>query len=171
LESATAECLELARLYEARGEMGKASEFMAEAQQMNPLLEPPQGDEWSVGHQPAGHDYEVPIAAASQNNGSSFELRELTGGLDLSRYQTGALGDNMGFVMAPGDALKSSQARTAADSAARSHSSLGADGAHAGVEPGPPPRMSPGQEAGESPVFTGTGNIHSDTVSRILLDE
>src|SRR5262249_46126923 len=118
-----------------------------------------------------GHDYEVPIAAASQNNGSSFELRELTGGLDLSRYQTGALGDNMGFMMAPGDTLKSSQARTGADSAARSHSSMGADGAHAGVEPGAPPRMSPGQERGESPVFTGTGNVHSDTVSRILLDE
>jgi tetratricopeptide (TPR) repeat protein len=166
-EKATAECMELARLYEARGEPAKASDFVAEAQQMNPLLESPAGDEWSV-HGESDQGYEVPVAAASHGNGSSF--RELTGGLDLSRYQTGALGENMGFVMAPGDSKRSHQAK-AAEAGVRPHPSGPLDGQLAGVETGSPANLSQGQVPSDQTVFTGTGNIHSDTVSRILLDE
>src|SRR5215471_8865228 len=168
-ENATAECMELARLYEVRGETAKASDCVAEAQQMNPLLESPASDEWSVDSDSADQGYEMPVAAASTGNGSSF--RELTGGLDLSRYQTGALGDNMGFVMAPGDTKRPSPQTKMAEAGARPRSSGPLDGQLAGAENGSPGRLSQGQVPGDQTVFTGTGNIHSDTVSRILLDE
>jgi tetratricopeptide (TPR) repeat protein len=171
VEKATAACMELARLYEARGEPGKASDFVAEAQQMNPLLESPGGDDWSDRGHGADQDYEIPAAAASHGNGASFELRELTGGLDLSRYQTGPLGDNMGFVMAPGDASRSIHQHKAADAASLAGSSGAADAGQASMESGSPPALGPGEGPGDQTVFTGTGNVHSDTVSRILLDE
>jgi len=166
-DNVTAECMELARLYEARGEPAKASDFVAEAQQMNPLLETPAGDEWSVDGEP-DQGYEVPVAASSHGNGSSF--RELTGGLDLSRYQTGGLGDNMGFVMAPGDSKRSSHQAKAVEGV-RPHPSGPLDGQLAGVDTGSRANLSQGQVPGDQTVFTGTGNVHSDTVSRILLDE
>jgi hypothetical protein len=168
-ENATAECMELARLYEARGEAAKASDFVADAQQMNPLLEPPAADDWSVDGESPDQGYDMPVAAASSGNGSSF--RELTGGLDLSRYQTGALGDNMGFVMAPGDSKRSSHQAKVAEAGVRPHSSGPLDGQLAGVESGSPASLPQGQLPGDQTVFTGTGNVHSDTVSRILLDE
>src|SRR5262249_21020524 len=90
LEKATAECIELAQIYEARGEPGKASEFVAEAQQMNPLLESPGGDEWSQGADSPQHNYGGPIAASSHGEGPSFP--ELSGGADLTRTPTRGAG-------------------------------------------------------------------------------
>jgi tetratricopeptide (TPR) repeat protein len=169
LEKATAECMELARLCEARGEPGKAADFVAEAQQMNPLLDSPRVDEWSAGNQGADQDYDTPMPAGPQSNGASFELRELTGGLDLSRYQTGALGDHMGFVMAPSDTGRSgAQSKPEAGSLARPSGAV--DGQQP-IEPGSAHTPPPGTSVGDQTVFTGTGNVHSDTVSRILLDE
>src|SRR5262249_1455398 len=137
--------------------------------QMNPLLESPTGDDWSQGADLPEHHYDIPIAAGSHGNGASFELRELTGGLDLSRYQTGALGDNMGFVMAPGDALRSHHTK-AAEAGSRAHPGGARDG-QAGPEPGSSSGLSRGQGPVDQTAFTGTGSVHSDTVSRILLDE
>lgn len=103
IEKASAECIELARIFEARGESSRASDLLSEARQINPLADVPQ-----LSRRPSGDikrpdvgmsaPFEPPAPA-----GGGFEVREATGGLDLSRYQTGSLTDQMGFVTIPAD--------------------------------------------------------------------
>jgi tetratricopeptide (TPR) repeat protein len=105
IEKAANECLELARLYEARGETSRANEYRAEAYQINPLIEP---------SEPSGHfcdDFDSSLEALNQDAGG-FQVREVSGGLDLSRYNTGTLTDQMGFVtLSPEAAQKAAQSK------------------------------------------------------------
>jgi tetratricopeptide (TPR) repeat protein len=173
-------CLELARLHEGRGESARASDFFAEAHQLNPLLEaaPPavsHGDAagWSDDSE-AGFGFDsqsgtsAPTADPELAEEGGFEVRAGTGALDLSNYHTGSLGEAGGFVTVPGDA----PAKPYTEGERRSN-----------VTPtnlGDPFRYS-GTLAGEkgddysNPVanvmFSSAGDVASDTMSGVLRDE
>ncbi|HSE98566.1 MAG TPA: tetratricopeptide repeat protein, partial [Blastocatellia bacterium] len=110
MNKAAMECLELARIHEVRGEQARASDFMAEAHQLNPLIAPS-----AAGSQPGwGDDAADPHGLAPGVAGSmadhlaaygGFEVRDDPNGFDLSKYQTGVLEDQSGFVTVPGDSV------------------------------------------------------------------
>ncbi|MGH9764901.1 MAG: tetratricopeptide repeat protein, partial [Blastocatellia bacterium] len=104
IEQAASECLELSRIFDGRGESTKASDYLAEAQQLNPLIETPRAaSSWSSNGHNAESDFDLPVSSPQEHGGGAFEMRELTGGLDLSRYETGALGEQLGFVTLPAE--------------------------------------------------------------------
>jgi tetratricopeptide (TPR) repeat protein len=107
MDKASQECLQLARIHQGRGETARASDYMAEAYQLNPLIDsapaPASDDsgEWS-NEQAVPFSDAVPEAAGQlpgKGDSPGFEIRD-SPGLDWSRYQTGALADS-GFVTVP----------------------------------------------------------------------
>ncbi len=100
LDKAANECFELARIHEIRGESARASDYVAEAHQLNPLLGPaPQPhsggfDTGWAGNSAVGYEtgfgssmVDEPLAADS-----GFEINDdLSQGFDLSKYVTGEL--------------------------------------------------------------------------------
>ena len=169
-------CLELARIHEGRGESARASDFFAEAHQLNPLLEPTtpaasHGDAagWS-DYAEAGFRFDTDsgTSAPGADPEGGFEVRAGTGALDLSNYHTGSLGEAGGFVTVPGD----KPAKPYTEGERRSN-----------VTPanlGDPFRYSDtlvGEE-GDNPanpvadvMFGSAGDIPSDTMSGVLRDE
>lgn len=83
LEEAAKQCMELARIYELRGETARAKELIEEAQQLGSVAQP--------------------------NKGGGFEVHEVTGGFDLSRYQTSPLSDQMGLITLANELLDKKQ--------------------------------------------------------------
>ncbi|HKV41567.1 MAG TPA: tetratricopeptide repeat protein, partial [Blastocatellia bacterium] len=175
MEKAASESLELARIHEARGEPSRASDFLAEAQQLNPLIEPLPGASWVSNGGIVDNPFDLSLGASSQANPSPFDVNDVPGGLDLNRYQTGALGEQMGFVTLPRDSSHSgSVSSEAGTSGIHSGSVTGRDfryndtvGEHT---PEPSSRAVPqGMQAEE--VFTSTSNLPSDTMASVLRDE
>ncbi|HEY3138684.1 MAG TPA: tetratricopeptide repeat protein [Blastocatellia bacterium] len=80
MDKAASECLQLARIHEARGESARSSDYLAEARQLNPSIE----TEPSASSEAAKED--------DSGAGSS--------GLDWSGYETGRL-EGGGFVTVP----------------------------------------------------------------------
>ncbi|HET9531434.1 MAG TPA: tetratricopeptide repeat protein [Blastocatellia bacterium] len=113
MDKAALQCLELARIHEARGEQARASDFMAEAHQLNPLIESLRREPanqsqpgWVEGVAgPFGYDTGFASTLAEQPGGSygGFEVRDDPNGFDLARYQTGVLEGQAGFVTVPGE--------------------------------------------------------------------
>lgn len=103
IEKASAECIALARIFDARGESSKAGDLLSEARQINPLAEVPPLSRRPSGDIKKPDDGLKPSFEAPAHAGGGFEVREATGGLDLSRYQTGSLSDQMGFVTIPAE--------------------------------------------------------------------
>lgn len=107
MDKAAQECLQLARIHEGRGESARASDYTAEAYQLNPLIDPgpasssADSGEWS-NDQAVSFSDAVP-ETVGQSPGKvddpGFEISD-SSGLDWSRYQTGAL-SNSGFVTVP----------------------------------------------------------------------
>jgi tetratricopeptide (TPR) repeat protein len=174
-------CLELARIHEGRGESARASDFFAEAHQLNPLLEPSppaasHGDAagWSDDTE-AGFGFDsdpgrsAPTADAGRMAEGGFEVRVGTGALDLSSYHTGSLADAGGFVTVPGDA----PSKPYAEGERRSNLA-------------PPPNLGDpfrysdtlvGEQGDDSSnpaadvMFGSAGDMPSDTMSGVLRDE
>jgi tetratricopeptide (TPR) repeat protein len=179
MDKAADECLELARIHEGRGESARASDFVAEAHQLNPLLGPapiPQSQDaagWSGEAERAfGFEENIvasgPIAEPERDDLGGFEVREATSGLDLTQYQTGSLSDMGGFVTLPGGA----PSRPYSEDERRSdHRPMG--------DLSDPFRYSDTlvseDEEPSNPVadvmFNSAGDLASDTMSGILRDE
>lgn len=177
LDKAAAECFELARIHEARGEAARAGDYFAEIQQISPLFVPPttsavdsQAGGWAV----EGVDHVSLGDALGLNDpdrvgeAAGFEVREATGGLDLSRYRTGTLTDHGGFVTVPEDAPGSpadlnfdGQSNPAGTQSFRYSDTL------IGGPNDSPNNTGPVAEL----VFSATGNMPSDTMTRVLRDE
>src|SRR5437868_5001156 len=103
MDQASQECLELSHIHEGRGESARASDYIAEARQLNPLLdtaaaEPaPSANEWgSQSSDPfAFHPGAAPENGAEPEKGNgSFDFQEPSAEIDWSRYQTGRLDDH-----------------------------------------------------------------------------
>ncbi|HKG23524.1 MAG TPA: tetratricopeptide repeat protein [Blastocatellia bacterium] len=182
MDKAATECLELARVHEGRGESARASDYVAEAHQLNPLLEtpaPPRESrkevDWFTGNQNAPSSEEARAGSIDDsmlNNPGGFEIQEDANGLDLSRYQTGTLTDQAGFVSVP--------------EGSRPGGGKSASGPANGNKPSPDPGQGfrysdtlvggPLQSDSEgSPaanhVFNSTSELPSDTMSSLLRDE
>ena len=158
MEKAASECIELARIFETRGEPSRASDLLAEARQINPLADQPQ--QRQAPEQPPARKapespkrkpeplpkqdagFAVPFVEEPSTAHAGFEVREATGGLDLTRYQTGPLVDHMGFV---------TFSETSGPVAM-------------------PPKEAPKTSSADL-VFSTAGDLPSDTMTKVLRDE
>lgn len=173
MDKAAVECLELARIHETRGESARASDFVAEAHQLDPLLEMPQAQPayqqnvaWSG--ESSAFNYDAGFAASngsSSNGGGGFEIHESSDAMDWTKYQTGALADQLGFVTMPGDHAESNGSNGASGHDVSLNGSNGfrySDTLVGGADEGVP---------GADLVFGSTNNLPSDTMSGVLRDE
>ncbi|PYP87368.1 MAG: hypothetical protein DMF61_10165 [Blastocatellia bacterium AA13] len=165
LDKASAECLELARVYEDRGEAGRANDALIEAHQLSPGSAPaPPSLSQAGGDNGFGFPSDLPAST-----GEGFEVRELTGGFDLSRYQTGHLSDDMSFVTMPRSSrLKREepseeylQASQQAPDEFRYSDTLVNDDVSA----------LPGSQPVSEFVFNTTGDVSQEALERVLNDE
>lgn len=175
MDKASRECLRLAQIHEGRGESARASDYISEAHQLDPLMEyapavPKSETGESQEYQSVSFPDAVPEASVSSrtNDDSGFEISE-SGGLDWSRYQTGALTDS-GFVTVPGDISNPSNGLSPDNGSNNdSHSqetngfrySDTLQGDPAGREGAPVADM----------VFNSASLLPSDTMPRVLRDE
>jgi tetratricopeptide (TPR) repeat protein len=145
IDKAASECLELARLYEARGEVSRADEYRAEAYQINPLIEPSEPSDHLYGK------FDASFEVRDQDMGG-FEVREVTGGFDLSRYNTGALTDQTGFVtLSPEAAQKSTESKQFGENLHRHGEQI--------------------QNVAAGTAFAKAGDLPLDTMATALRDE
>ncbi|HXG90965.1 MAG TPA: tetratricopeptide repeat protein [Blastocatellia bacterium] len=168
MDKAAQECFALARIHEARGESARASDYVTEAKQINPLgslpsAHPPaQTAVWPANQ---SFDFEAGSNGSQSSNGSSeFDFHEPSGVLDWSRYQTGVLTDQTGFVMVPeseaSDGATDSQVHQEGSQPFRYSDMLAGDASG---------EMAVAQSA--DMVFSSAGVLPSDTMPRILRDE
>jgi len=173
MDKASQQCLQLARIHENRGETARASDYLAEAHQLNPLIDTtdssePASSEWidsgssAVNVEAAKEPGDLP----AQSEAGGFEIRD-SAGLDWSKYQTGGLSDN-GFVTIPEDLPVSENGAGENGSGVlpqisegtefRYDESLVTEGDdHTGVPP--------------ADMFTSASLLPSDTMPRVLRDE
>jgi tetratricopeptide (TPR) repeat protein len=159
IEKAAAECVELARIYELRGETARASDFVAEAHQLDPRLAVKPEREPEPPQSPFGFESEL----AGRSEGG-FEVRPATGGFDLNQYRTGPLSDQSGFVTLPGDGGFDLFSGPEAG-----QPTPGGVGAREGTPTGSSP--TPVAAQSNDSLFASAGDLPSDTMSRILRDE
>jgi tetratricopeptide (TPR) repeat protein len=176
MDKAAAQCLELARVHEARGESARASDYVSEAHQLDPLVDS------SVTQPGESHslpgDPEPPfnvetsfadIAGPTSGNGAGgFELNQAPAPVDWASYQTGALADHAGFVTAPGGDSSS-------DLSANAEGPIGADIIEDVFRFG---LASDGETTGSESsslaadsVFNSASLLPSDTMPSMLRDE
>ena len=171
MDKAAQECLHLARIHESRGEAARASDYTAEAYQLNPLIDPAPASssadsgEWSNDQAKSFSDG-VPETAGQSSpkvDGPGFEISD-SSGLDWSQYQTGAL-SNSGFVTVPEEVETSGPGAGNGSSALpegtadfRYGDTLVSD---AGDREGAP----------ADKVFNSASLLASDTMPRVLRDE
>ncbi len=182
MDKASHECVELSRIHEGRGESARASDYIAEARQLNPLLdtsaaatEPPASD-WmsevgdSFGFQPGP----VPTngnGAGPEPASEGFEFQDPPAEMDWSRYQTGVLTDHAGFVTVPENGASPNGASAAAPVA---DASVAAVAEAQGFRYSDTLVGEPEGQAADQPselMFDATGNLASDTMSSVLRDE
>jgi tetratricopeptide (TPR) repeat protein len=106
MDEASHECLKLARIHEGRGESARASDYIAEAHQLNPLIDSEPAASFSASDEWTNYQPQPLIEAAHEMSGqpagtgnSGFEISD-SSGVDWSKYQTGALADSS-FVTVP----------------------------------------------------------------------
>jgi tetratricopeptide (TPR) repeat protein len=184
VEQAANECIELGRIHEQRGEIARASDFVAEARQLNPLLqlespaEPaPSGAAadfgWGLSESAGAHQRSQPDglkqpAAA----GGGFELTGASGSLDWKRYETGVLEENDQGALgqspdsSPNASVEPEQANgatVAADSFGFSFADIISD------EDGTPAAHA--SDGGSEEMFDSASSLPSDTMTGALREE
>ncbi|HEY6329018.1 MAG TPA: tetratricopeptide repeat protein, partial [Blastocatellia bacterium] len=172
LDKAATQCQALANVYEGRGESGKAMDCMLEAQDLDPMLaggSPAAG--WSDSAHSAGDGFDIPLPAAAPVHHDPFDIKH-SGRLDLSRYETGPLSDQMGFVTAPpkGNSkpvgMPAEPAQPRNGSGAQGRSFTYSDTLIDGPTPFSQEQSLPGEE-----FFGVPENVVSDTMPSQLRDE
>jgi tetratricopeptide (TPR) repeat protein len=177
MNQAAVECLELARIHEARGESARSSDYMAEAHQLDPNVaelpvEVAQSSNWSNNEAGAfGFESGFDISMSAPNGNSGFDMLNDAGGLDLSKYQTGQLSDQAAFVTVPGEGVESASHPVAGSSnghgapvgtqAFRYSDMMVGDLGESGM---------PAQAMGDV-MFGASGDVATDTMMPILRDE
>ena len=170
MDKAASQCLDLSRIHEGRGESARASDYLAEAHQLNPLVsqtpEPAVNDlRWEDAAERSFFD--TASGALNQSSGNGNLGLEPGGkpSLDWSQYQTGTL-DESGFVTVPGSAGTTNNGdhtdlpshNAAASEFRYSDTLIGASGS--------------GTTAPVSDdAFSSAGVLASDTMPRVLRDE
>jgi len=173
MDKASKECLHLARIHDARGESARASDFMAEARQLDPLMDTtPTGssqesDGWSP-EQSAAFDEGVQEAVAPLNpDGAGFDFRD-SAALDWNRYNTGSLSDS-GFVTVPDNVAVSESGVVSERTASKPLTEVAEDFRYSDTLIGD---QSPAkEEPAADMVFNSASLLPSDTMPRVLRDE
>jgi tetratricopeptide (TPR) repeat protein len=178
MDKAAEQCLELARIHEERGESARASDFVAEARQLNPLIEvsqagaaPKESLSWA-GESSAAFDYDAGLAGSNGHSGNgdgAFNIHEPTDVMDWSKYQTGALSDQAGFVTIPGGIPESNRSNGASGNEASSNGSSEFRYSDTLIG-GPDEARQNGGHVAEA-AFSSTSNLSSDTAGHVLHDE
>ncbi|HWN97923.1 MAG TPA: tetratricopeptide repeat protein [Blastocatellia bacterium] len=110
MDKAAAQCVELARIHDGRGEPARASDYLAEAHQLDPLVESSVTQASSLSQEtssdPVGHfkvetSFADIVGPESDNGEAGFELSPAPAPVDWGSYQTGGLGNHPGFVTVP----------------------------------------------------------------------
>jgi tetratricopeptide (TPR) repeat protein len=180
MDKAADECLELARIHEGRGESARASDFVAEAHQLNPLLGPAplahsqDAAGWSGEAERAfGFEGDIGMSPAAERTtdeeGGGFSVREATSGLDLTQYQTGPLSDIAGFVTLPGNAPSRPYSEDEKRSDFRPADDLSDPFRYSDTLIGDP-YEEPSNSVADV-MFNSAGDLASDTMSGVLRDE
>jgi tetratricopeptide (TPR) repeat protein len=172
MTDAASQCLQLARIHEARGESARSSDYLAEARQLYPNV-----DELPAAQSPSNKEaesfryesgFDISLSAPASNGG--FDVLADAGGLDLSKYQTGQLNDQAGFVTVPGNG---------GDTEGHEVSPPNGNGAPVGTHAFRYSDMIVGDlsESGASApqhgdmMFDSSGDVSTDTMTRMLRDE
>ncbi|HVF92232.1 MAG TPA: tetratricopeptide repeat protein [Blastocatellia bacterium] len=181
MDKAAIECLELARVHEGRGESARASDYVAEARQMNPLLEIPAPSresrkdvDWFTGTQNAAGSEEARSGSTNDpmlNGPGGFEVQEDANGLDLSRYQTGTLTDQAGFVTVPEGARPGGRPASGPVNGNKPSASPAQGFRYSDTLVGDPLQSDSEGTPAASLVFNSTSELPSDTMSSLLRDE
>jgi tetratricopeptide (TPR) repeat protein len=181
MDKASQECIELSRIHEGRGESARASDYIAEARQLNPLLdtsaEPaPPVNEWvSEASNPfAFHADSAPTNGNGAEQGTengSFDYQESSADIDWSRYQTGMLDDHAGFVTAPENGAPTNGAGAALYSPDASLAALGEPQGFRYSDTLVGESEAAADQLPSEFMFNATGNLSSDTMSSVLRDE
>ena len=172
MDKAAQECLQLGRIHQNRGETARASDYMAEAYQLNPLMDPElastpaESGEWS-SEQSVSFDDAVPETAdqVAVASGSGFEVSDASG-VDWSRYQTGALADS-GFVTVPEGSEFSGNGDTGSGFALHSQPSDDFRYSDTLTSETDEPEEAPAADK----AFRSASSLASDTMPRVLRDE
>jgi tetratricopeptide (TPR) repeat protein len=174
MDKASEECLQLARIHQSRGETARSSDYMAEAHQLNPLIDttlPPPSDEspeWADNQEMRFTDgVPEPAGVTGGASDGGFEVRD-SSSLDWSRYKTGALSDGS-LVTVPENGVGSGNGVGGDNGSNVSFQSTGAgDFRYDDTLVSEPDRNNaPGPER----VFSSASVLPSDTMPRVLRDE
>jgi len=181
MDKASQECLELSRIHEGRGEAARSSDYIAEARQLNPLLDTsaeltPPASEWaSEASDPfAFHADSAPAngnGAEPGNGNGSFDFQEPSAEIDWSRYQTGLLNDHAGFVTAPDSDASTNGAGAALHSSDAAIAALGEPQGFRYSDTLVGESEAPTDQVPSEFMFDATSNLSSDTMSSVLRDE
>lgn len=179
MDKAASECLALSRIHEARGESARASDYVAEAHQLNPLItsdpesvpEPnAERREWMDDR--AGHFVNA-IANETPHSQADGQLSVDTGdssGLDWSKYQTGTLSDH-GFVTVPEDHGSSGNGSRPDTEAPHAGSTDSSNFRYSDTLIGDSREVSSERTHTADAVFSSASLLPSDTMPRVLRDE
>lgn len=176
MDKASQQCLELARIHQGRGETARASDYMSEAHQLNPLIDSAaptssaDSAEWPNHQAPPFGDAVVEAAGQLPEKGDSpgFEIRD-SAGLDWNRYQTGALADS-GFVTVPeGSGVSDNSPVNDNGSSSSLHSPGADDFRYSDTLIGDPGDRDDAPAADKA--FNSASLLASDTMPRVLRDE
>ena len=174
MDKASQQCLQLARIHESRGETARSSDFLAEAHQLNPLIDSASSSDSDSGDSNASlssaFSDEAPTGAAqvpAQTEAAGFEFRD-SAELDWSKYQTGGLSDN-GFVTIPEEPAVSGNGSAGENgSGVLTQTPESADFRYSDT------LATNNDDHNGAPVaemFTSASSLPSDTMPRILRDE
>ncbi|HXG67663.1 MAG TPA: tetratricopeptide repeat protein, partial [Blastocatellia bacterium] len=96
MDKAAVQCVELSRIHSTRGEAARASDYLVEARQLNPLVETPprpaepSGGDWFGSEEKSfGFGTDFAIADGDASHGSGFALS----GVDGTSFDTGFLSE------------------------------------------------------------------------------
>lgn len=175
MDKASKECLHLARIHDARGESARASDFMAEARQLDPLMDStPTGSSQDSSNwapeQPAAFDagvQEPVVPLPVSSDGAGFEFRD-SAALDWNRYNTGNLSDS-GFVTVPDNVAVSESGGLSEKIASKPLTEGAEDFRYSDTLIGDQSPAS--EEPAADKVFNSASLLPSDTMPRVLRDE
>jgi tetratricopeptide (TPR) repeat protein len=175
MEKASHECMHLARIHESRGETARASDYIAEAHQLNPLIDSEPAASYSASQEWSSYQTGPFIetgneitAQPADNSKLGFEISD-SSGLDWSKYQTGGLADGSFVTVPEGIAVNGNGHR--ADDTLSHESSSDSEGEFRYSDT----LISIPGEHEETPVadrvFSSASLLPSDTMPRVLRDE
>ena len=173
MDKAASECLALSRIHEARGETARASDYVVEAHQLNPLIDSqtePVVERTDWPNDQAGHfgDALADASPRPRANPHSFDAPEAPS-IDWSRYQTGTLSDS-GFVTVPEHATSGNGAGAHTDEDHGGHDGA-TDFRYSDTLIGDGSRGPAEGVHGADAVFSSASLLPSDTMPRVLRDE